>query len=241
MLPYNETLIVLPTYNELQNIKKMLGALTNLSSNLNILVIDDNSPDGTATAVKEFQHSNPNVHLFSRAGKLGIGSAYIMGFKWGLEKGFSYIFSMDSDFSHPVESVPAMLEAATKNEIAIGSRYVDGIRISNWPLKRLLLSKFASFYVRTITGLPLDDPTAGFNCFTRRALSMINIDEVKARGYNFMVEIKYRIWLKSGKLTEVPITFYERREGASKMSGKIIFESVINVPKLRLKRIFGII
>lgn len=238
MLPFAKTLIVLPTYNEAQNITAMLKALKEISSDLHMLIIDDGSPDGTADAVREIQKSNPNVHLIEREGKLGLGTAYIKGFKWGLENGYEFIFSMDSDFSHEIAAVPKMLEAAQTHDLVVGSRYVGGIRIINWPLKRLLLSSFASFYVRTITGMPLTDPCAGYNCFTKKALESIDLDHIKAVGYNFLVEIKYMIWNRDFKITEVPIIFSERREGVSKMSKSVIFEAVFNVLKLKARKIF---
>ena len=239
MIPFEKALIVLPTYNEVDNIGKMLQQLNDVSDKINILVIEDGSPDGTAKVVKEFQKDHVNVHMIERSGKLGLGTAYITGFKWGLEKGFDYIFTMDSDFSHDPIEIPNFLKAAQENDLIIGSRYIDGIRIINWPLKRLLLSSFASFYVRMITGFPIKDPTGGFNCFTRKALQVMNLDQIFSVGYSFLVELKYKVWSRGLKVKEIPIIFYERRDGQSKMSGGVIFESVFAVFKLRMKKIFG--
>ncbi len=219
----------------------MLNALNEISNDLNMLVIDDGSPDKTADVVKEVQHQNPNVHLIERSGKLGLGTAYIAGFKWALENGFDFVFTMDSDFSHELAAVPKMLEAAQTHDLVVGSRYLNGIRIINWPLKRLLLSSFASRYVRMITGLPLTDPTAGYNCMSRKALQEMKIERILSNGYSFVVEIKFRIWSSGKPITEVPIIFTERAEGVSKMSGKVIVESILMVFKLRLRKIFGLL
>jgi dolichol-phosphate mannosyltransferase len=217
----------------------MLSSITQVSSDLNVLVIDDNSPDRTADLVEEFMQENKNVHLLKREGKLGLGTAYIEGFRYALKNGFNYVFTMDSDFSHDPKELPNLIEAAQTSDLVVGSRYVGGIRIINWPLSRLALSSFASFYVRTITGIRVFDPTSGFNCFTRHALESIDLDRIFSVGYSFLVELKFKIWSRGLKLSEVPIIFYERRDGQSKMSKKIIFESIISVFKLRLKKIAG--
>lgn len=239
MQAYSETIILLPTYNERDNIQRMLSSITQVSSDLNVLVIDDNSPDRTADLVEEFMQENKNVHLLKREGKLGLGTAYIEGFRYALKNGFNYVFTMDSDFSHDPKELPNLIEAAQTSDLVVGSRYVGGIRIINWPLSRLALSSFASFYVRTITGIRVFDPTSGFNCFTRHALESIDLDRIFSVGYSFLVELKFKIWSRGLKLSEVPIIFYERRDGQSKMSKKIIFESIISVFKLRLKKIAG--
>ena len=237
--PFEETIILLPTYNEIDNIERMLNAIMAVSDKLNVLVIDDNSPDNTASVVEKFKEGRPNIHLNKRAGKLGLGTAYIEGFRYALKNGFNYVFTMDSDFSHDPKEIPNLIEAARSNDLVVGSRYVGGIRIINWPLRRLALSSFASFYVRMVTGIRVKDPTSGFNCFTRKALESIDLSRIFSVGYSFLVELKFKIWTKGLKLSEVPIIFYERRDGQSKMSKRIIVESVLSVFRLRMKKLLG--
>ena len=217
----------------------MLNAIMAVSDKLNVLVIDDNSPDNTASVVEKFKEGRPNIHLNKRAGKLGLGTAYIEGFRYALKNGFNYVFTMDSDFSHDPKEIPNLIEAARSNDLVVGSRYVGGIRIINWPLRRLALSSFASFYVRMVTGIRVKDPTSGFNCFTRKALESIDLSRIFSVGYSFLVELKFKIWTKGLKLSEVPIIFYERRDGQSKMSKRIIVESVLSVFRLRMKKLLG--
>lgn len=234
MLPYSKSVVVIPTYNESDNVERMLQTLKHLYPELNVLIVDDNSPDKTAQIVKNFQASHPNVHLIEREGKLGLGTAYMAGFKWSLEKGYDYVALMDCDFSHDPKDVEALLTAAQTSDLVVGSRYIGGIRILNWPMKRLLLSYFASIYTRIITGMKIRDTTGGFKCFKSTTLKTIELDKVFSNGYSFHIELKYRTWKKGLKLQEVPITFSERREGQSKMSNKIIREAIWAVWRLRL-------
>lgn len=217
----------------------MLTTLDNLHPALNILVIDDGSPDGTALIVKAFQKKKSNLYILERQGKLGLGTAYIKGFRWALEKDFGAVITMDCDFSHEPEAIPSFIEKIGEYDLVVGSRYIGGIRIMNWPMQRLLLSYFASIYARTITGIPFTDSTGGYNCYSRKALSSLNLDKIFSIGYAFQIELKYKVWSIGLPSFENPITFYERTVGKSKMSRKIILEAVVNVFRLRFKKIFG--
>ncbi len=239
MLPYNRSLVIVPTYNEIDNIQRMLETLTSLYPELSILIIEDGSPDGTADVVKSFMKSNDKIHIIERTGKLGLGTAYITGFKWALERDYDFIFEMDCDFSHDPKDIPTLLEAAQTSDLVIGSRYINGIRIINWPMHRLLLSYFAGVYTRIITGLKILDATGGFKCFNKSALQSLNLEKVFSNGYSFQIELNFKIWAKGLKVQEVPIVFTERRDGQSKMSGGIVWEAIFAVMKLRLRKIFG--
>ena len=241
MLPYDKSLLIIPTYNEIDNIQGMLDTIDELYPDLNILILDDGSPDGTADVVKKKQESKTNLHLIQRQGKLGLGTAYITGFKYALERDFQFVFEMDCDFSHDPADIKRLLEAAQTNDLVIGSRYIDGIRIINWPMRRLLLSYFAGVYTRWITGLKVLDATGGFKCFTRSALESLNLDKVFSNGYSFQIELNYKVWSKGMKVKEVPIVFTERRDGQSKMSGGIVYEAVFAVIKLRVRKMLGIL
>ncbi len=241
MLPYSKSLLIIPTYNEIDNIENMLSTLTSLYPELNILIIEDGSPDGTANIVKKFMEQTSRVNIIERTGKLGLGTAYIAGFNWALERDFEYVFEMDCDFSHDPKDIPTLLGAALENDLVIGSRYIGGIRIINWPMHRLLLSYFAGVYTRIITGLNILDATGGFKCFKRSALESLNLDRVFSNGYSFQIELNFKIWAKGLKVKEVPIVFTERRDGESKMSGGIVYEAVFAVLKLRLRKIFGLL
>lgn len=241
MLPYNQSLLIIPTYNEIDNISKMLETLNKLYPELSVLIIDDGSPDGTSQVVKDFQKNWNKLHLIERKGKLGLGTAYITGFKFALEKDFQFIFEMDCDFSHDPNDIPILLEAAEANDLVIGSRYINGIRIINWPMRRLLLSYFAGVYTRIITGMTILDATGGFKCFKRSSLESLNLDKVFSNGYSFQIELNFKVWAKGLKVQEVPIVFTERRDGESKMSGGIVYEAVFAVIKLRLRKIFGML
>lgn len=240
-LPFNKALLIIPTYKEIDNIERMLSTLEDLYPDLNILIIDDGSPDGTADVVKSKMETNSRLNLIERSGKLGLGTAYITGFKWALERDFEYVFEMDCDFSHDPKDIPTLLEACAVNgaQLAIGSRYVGGIRIINWPMHRLLLSYFAGVYTRIITGLKVLDATGGFKCFKREALESLDLDRVFSNGYSFQIELNYKIFCKKMKILEVPITFTERRDGQSKMNMDIVIEAVFAVLKLRFKRLIG--
>lgn len=239
MLPYDKALLIIPTYNEIDNIQRMLETLDRLYPELSLLIIDDGSPDGTAEVVKKYQINKANLHLIERSGKLGLGTAYITGFKYALERNFQFVFEMDCDFSHDPADIPVLLEAAQENDLVIGSRYINGIRIINWPMRRLLLSYFAGVYTRIITGLGVLDATGGFKCFSRNALESLNLDKVFSNGYSFQIELNFKIWSKGMKVREVPIVFTERRDGQSKMSGGIVWEAIFAVIKLRIRKIFG--
>lgn len=241
MISLDKAVVIIPTYNEISNIEKMLETLNKIHPLLNVLIIDDGSPDGTAQVIKSYQHKKKNLHLLERKGKLGLGTAYIMGFKWALQKEFEAVITMDCDFSHEPESIPDFTDKIGRYDLVIGSRYTGGIRIMNWPMQRLLLSYFASIYARIITGIPFFDSTGGFNCYSRKALSSLNLDKIFSIGYAFQIELKYKIWSQGLPCIEIPITFFERTVGNSKMSRKIIVEAVINVFRLRFKKIFGIL
>jgi dolichol-phosphate mannosyltransferase len=241
MLPYNKSVIIIPTYNEAENIEKMTSALLGQYKDLSLLIIDDGSPDGTANIVKKMQKVYPTLHLIERGKKLGIGTAYITGFNWALKNGYEFIFEMDCDFSHSPEDIPRLLEAAQTSDLVIGSRYIDGISIVNWPMKRLLLSYCASIYTRFLTGIPVKDTTGGFKCFKKTALESLNFDKIISNGYSFQLEVNYKVWSKGLKIKEVPIIFYERRNGQSKMDKSIVFEALFAVFFLRLRRAFGIL
>ncbi len=240
MLPFDKTLIIIPTFNEIDNIEKMISTLFDLHKNVSLLIIEDGSPDGTADVVKKMQAIFPNhLHMIQRTGKLGLGTAYVAGFKWALERDYQFIFEMDCDFSHDPKQVPDLLAAAQDNDLVIGSRYIDGIRIINWPFRRLLLSYLASVYTRFVTGIPVFDTTGGFKCFTRKALESLDLNNIISNGYIFQLELNYKVWSKGFKVKEVPIIFYERRDGQSKMAGGIIFEALFAVCRLRFKKILG--
>ena len=217
----------------------MVSELEKAVPGIHLLIIDDSSPDGTGAAVKELQQTRPFLHLIERSGKLGLGTAYIKGFGWALEKGFGKIITMDCDFSHDPMTVNDFISALNTNDLVVGSRYVGGIRIMNWPFHRLLLSYGASIYTRFITGIPFLDPTGGFNGYSRKALSALKLNEVFSVGYVFQIELKYKVWSLGLPCFELPIVFWERTEGASKMGGNIVYEAMWNVLKLRLKKLTG--
>lgn len=225
-------IVVIPTYNEADNVEAMATAVLENLENGEVLFVDDNSPDGTGTIVDKLASTNPKIHIIHRPGKLGLGRAYITGFKWAIENGFTHIFEMDCDFSHDPADLPKLLAATDDADLVLGSRYIGGIRVMNWPLKRLLISTFGGFYVRTITGLPIMDPTGGYKCFTRKVLETIELDKITSNGYSFQVETTHKAWMKGFKIIEVPIMFIERRAGQSKMSGSIAREAFWKVWQL---------
>ncbi|MEY2950321.1 MAG: polyprenol monophosphomannose synthase [Saprospiraceae bacterium] len=237
----DKLLVIIPTYNEKENIAKIIDAVLSLPIRFEILVIDDGSPDGTADIVNGLMDNYPNqLHLVKRKGKLGLGTAYIAGFKWGLERDYSHFFEMDADFSHNPEDLVRLYEACQSGgDLAVGSRYVQGGKLENWPLDRILLSKGASLYVRLITWMPVMDPTAGFVCYTREVLNAINLDKIQFVGYAFQIEMKYAARQKGFQIVEVPITFIDRMEGVSKMSGGIVKEAIFGVLKMRIKALSG--
>ncbi len=229
-----KTLVIIPTYNEKENIRNIVPTVLAQAPNVEVLVVDDGSPDGTGGIVKEMAASNPRVHLLERSGKQGLGMAYIAGFKWGLANGFDCLMEMDADFSHDPKEIPNFLKAIESHDLVLGSRYKDGVRVVNWPLSRLFLSKGASYYVRIITGLPVADPTGGFKCFRRRVLESLDLDAVRSNGYTFQIEMSYKTWMKGFRVAEIPITFADRFAGRSKMSGHIVREALWMVWALAL-------
>lgn len=235
------SIVIIPTYNEKENIAKIIEKVFSLPEEFNILIIDDNSPDGTAAIVKELAITYKNrLFLVERAGKLGLGTAYITGFKWALANNYEYIFEMDADFSHNPDDLIRLYEACSHQgaDLAIGSRYISGINVINWPLKRVLMSYFASVYVRKITGMPVMDTTAGFKCYRRTVLETIDIEKIRMKGYGFQIEMKFKTWKYGFKILEIPIIFTDRKEGASKMSGGIFGEAFKGVIKMKIMSYF---
>ncbi|MDH5185965.1 MAG: polyprenol monophosphomannose synthase [candidate division WOR-3 bacterium] len=233
-------LVIFPTYNEAENIEKIINAVLAQSSELDVLVIDDNSPDKTWQIVEQLKTNNPRINLIRRQGKLGLGTAYVVGFRYTLTKGYDYCFEMDADFSHPPEDLPRFLSLMSDYDLIIGSRYCDGISVVNWPIKRLLLSYFACLYARIVTGCPIRDLTAGFKCYSRKVLERLDLNKLKADGYGFQIEIDYMIWRKGFRIKEIPIIFVERRVGVSKMSKRIIWQAFFLVLRLRWQRLLGL-
>ena len=235
----DKVLIIVPTYNEVDNIEKLIRDINTINSSLDILIVDDNSPDGTGNRVKKLKEQIDNLYLIEREGKLGLGTAYVAGFKFALQNGYSLIFEMDADFSHDPKEIPNFLEAIKDSDVVIGSRYIKGVNVVNWPLSRLLLSYFANRYTRLVTGLPLCDSTGGYKCFKREVLESINLEEIRSGGYSFQIEMNFKAWKNGFKLKEIPIIFIDRAIGKSKMSKQIIREAVWMVWKLKIKSLFG--
>jgi dolichol-phosphate mannosyltransferase len=229
-------LVIIPTFNEIENIEKMLNTVMALPGGYEVLIVDDGSPDGTADVVRKLMDVHGGrIHLEERTGKLGLGTAYIHGFKWALAREYAYIFEMDCDFSHNPEDLPRLLEACTEGaDVSIGSRYVQGVNVVNWPMSRVLLSYFASVYVRFVTGMPIQDATAGFKCYKRETLAGIDFSKIHFVGYAFQIEMKFIAWRKGLTLKEVPVIFTDRTEGTSKMSSGIIKEAIFGVMKLKI-------
>ncbi len=232
-------LVIIPTYNEKENVAAMIDKVFSLPGAFELLIIDDGSPDGTAAIVRERQKEYPEkLHLIERAGKQGLGTAYLTGFRWGLERGYDALCEMDCDFSHNPDDLLRLFAAVERgSDVAIGSRYVKGVNVVNWPMSRLLLSYFASKYVRTVTRMPVHDATAGFVCYSRRALESIDPKRIRMKGYGFQIEMKYTAWRLGMKIEEVPIVFVDRQEGTSKMSGGIFGEALFGVLRLRFRKI----
>jgi dolichol-phosphate mannosyltransferase len=231
----NKTLVVVPTFNERENLPLLAKRLMGLSVPVDMLVVDDNSPDGTGQIADDLSRQNPAIHVLHRQEKNGLGRAYIAGFKWALEQGYEFIFELDGDFSHNPDDIPMFLEAAKNADLVLGSRYINGIRIINWPLSRLMLSKGAAKYVRVVTGMPFTDPTGGYKCFRRRALESIALNDIRSNGYSFQIEMTHRLWRQGMRVVEVPIIFTDRFQGHSKMSGHIIREAFFMVWRLWLQ------
>ena len=239
--PQNDGVVIIPTYNEIENIRAIIRAVTSLEKPLDVLIIDDGSPDGTADAVKELMQTElqGRLHLIERKGKLGLGTAYICGFKWAIEHGYDYIFEMDADFSHNPNDLPRLYAACHDEgfDVAVGSRYITGVNVVNWPIGRVLMSYYASAYVRTILGISLRDTTAGFVCYRREVLETIDLDKIRFKGYAFQIEMKYSAIRLGFKIKEVPVIFVNRELGTSKMSGGIFSEALLGVIRLRLGNI----
>lgn len=232
-------IVIIPTYNEKENIKNIIRKVFSLDGGFDILIIDDGSPDGTAAIVKRLQQEFPErLHMIERPGKLGLGTAYITGFKWSIDKGYDYTFEMDADFSHNPEDLPRLYQACKDGaDLAIGSRYCDGISVINWPIGRIIMSYYASVYVRTVLGMKVYDCTAGFKCYSNKVLRTIDLDKVEMKGYGFQIEMKYTTYKLGFKITEVPIIFVNRKAGTSKMSGGIFGEAFWGVLKLRFRKL----
>ena len=221
----NQTVIIVPTFNERDNLPRMVQKLLSLPVAVDVLVVDDNSPDGTGKLADELAAQHPQIHILHRSEKNGLGRAYLAGFKWALEKNYEFIFEMDCDFSHDPEEIPNFLKAAEHADLVLGSRYDGGVRVLNWPLRRLLLSRCAGVYVWFVTGMPFTDPTGGFKCFRRRALQALKFEAVHSNGYSFQIEMTHRLWRAGFKVVEVPITFADRVHGTSKLSRHIVLEA----------------
>lgn len=235
----NNSLVIIPTFNEKENIEDIIKAVFNLKAGFDVLVVDDNSPDGTATIVKKLQSEFKALQLLERAGKSGLGTAYIAGFHYALDKGYDYIFEMDADFSHnPKDLIRLRASCEDGADLAIGSRYISGVNVVNWPMDRVLMSYCASIYVQFITGIPIKDTTAGFKCYTRQVLETIGPDNVHFVGYAFQIEMKFLAWKYGFKITEVPIVFTDRTKGQSKMSRGIFKEAVFGVIQMKIKSLF---
>lgn len=233
-------IVIVPTYNERDNITRLIPAVLEKDPRLEVLVVDDASPDCTGQIVESIAGENPRVHVLHRPGKMGLGTAYLAGFRWGLEQGYDYLFEMDADFSHDPNHLPQFLEAIQDADLVLGSRYREGkVTVVNWPMTRLILSFFANVYARTVTGLPLEDSTGGFKCFRRSVLEGIDLSAVRSNGYAFQIEMSFRAWKKGFRIREIPIVFVDRTEGQSKMSRKIVREAVWMVWRLRWLAITG--
>ncbi len=230
-------LVIIPTYNEADNIRQLISSVLAVRDSINVLVVDDNSPDKTWEIVEHIKNENSKVHLIRRHGKHGLGSAYVAGFKYAIEHRFDYIFQMDADFSHNPQNIPDFLEKIKDHDLVIGSRYKDGVRVVNWPIKRLILSFMANVYTRVITGMPIYDATGGYKCFRREVLEGLDLDRIKSNGYAFQIEMNFKTYKKRFRLTEIPIIFEDRRVGISKMSKRIILEAIFRVWSLRLRSI----
>jgi dolichol-phosphate mannosyltransferase len=237
--PDPKVLVVIPTYNEAENISQLIPAVLQQGANVDVLVVDDGSPDGTAGIVNGMKQESTRIHLIERKGKMGLGTAYVAGFRFAIDHGYDCVFEMDADFSHSPSEIPNFLAKIGEFDLVIGSRYINGVRVLNWPMRRLLLSYFANVYSRIITGLPLHDATGGFKCFRRRVLESIDLDQVKSNGYAFQIEMSFKSWKKGFSLTEIPIVFLDRRTGVSKMSKKIVREAMLMLWKLRFRGIFN--
>jgi dolichol-phosphate mannosyltransferase len=231
----NDTLIIVPTYNERENLPRIAQKLLSLPVPVDVLVVDDNSPDGTGQIADELAARHPQIQVLHRPGKNGLGRAYIAGFQWALARHYEFVFEMDCDFSHNPEDIPGFLQAAADADLVLGSRYIGGVRVINWPLSRLMLSRSAGKYVEWITGMPIMDPTGGYKCFRRRALVALELETVRSNGYSFQIELTHRLWRQGYKIVEIPIIFTDRTRGESKISRGIVYEAIWLVWRLWLQ------
>lgn len=229
------SLVIIPTYNEADNIPRLIPAVLGQAPNVEVLVVDDNSPDGTAGLVRDMMSADTRIHLIERPQKAGLGTAYVRGFKFAIEQGFDYVFEMDADFSHSPKEIPNFLKRIQDFDLVLGSRYINGVRVLNWPMRRLLLSYSANVYTQIITGLPVRDATGGFKCFRRQVLEAIDLDKVKSNGYAFQIEMSFKAWKRGFRVAEIPIIFLDRRSGVSKMSRKIVYEAFFMLLTLRVR------
>lgn len=234
-----KTLVIIPTYNEQENIREIVPEVLEKDHSIDILIVDDNSPDGTGQIADEMAQENPRMRVLHREEKAGLGTAYKTGFRYALENGYDYVFEMDADFSHDPKYIPDFFKAIKDADLVLGSRYISGVNVINWPISRLLLSYYANVYTRWVTGLPVKDATGGFKCFRREVLEKIDLDQVQSEGYSFQIEMSLRAWKKGFKIKEIPIVFEDRRVGQSKMSKKIVREAIWRVWKLRILSLFG--
>ena len=234
----SRSLVVIPTFNEADNIPQLVPRILALGKEFEVLVVDDNSPDGTAGLVKLMRETDKRVHLIERPAKLGLGTAYVAGFKYALQRDFDYVFEMDADFSHDPNELPRLLQRAKECDLVIGSRYVSGVNVVNWPMRRLMLGLLANMYTRYVTGMPVRDATGGFKCYRRKVLESIKLDSINSNGYAFQIEMNFIAWKKGFRVCEIPIVFVDRRAGASKMSGHIMFEAAWLVWRLKLQSLF---
>lgn len=241
MTDKQRALIIFPTYNERDNIEKIVHAVLPLDPRINILIVDDNSPDGTGEIADRLAKQDSRVNVMHREKKEGLGRAYIAGFKWAIEHDYDFVFEMDADFSHGPEYLKDFLREIQTHDLVIGSRYITGVNVINWPMSRLLLSYFANVYTRIVTGLPLRDATGGFKCFRREVLEALNLDGIQSSGYSFQIELNMRVWKRGFRIKEIPIIFFDRVAGQSKMSKKIMREAMYMVWLLRIKSIFGLL
>lgn len=238
----NKAIVIIPTYNESENIKKLIPEiLKRTNGDIDILIVDDNSPDGTSDVIRELQKTNQNIFLMTRPGKAGLGTAYVEGFKFALSKGYEYILQMDADFSHEPKEIKNFLKKVQDCDLVIGSRYIDGVRVLNWPLSRLFLSVFANLYTKYVTGMPIKDATGGFKCFRRKVLEAIDLDKIKSNGYAFQIEMNFKAYRKGFKICEMPIVFTDRVKGKSKMNKRIVLEAAWMVWKLRIQSLLGLL
>jgi dolichol-phosphate mannosyltransferase len=234
-----KVLVCIPTYNEIGSIEKIILKILSMAEGIEILIIDDNSPDKTGEKVEEMMASNLKIHLIKRPGKMGLGTAYVEGFKYAIKNNFNLVFEMDADFSHNPEAIPSFLETIKDNDLVIGSRYSNGINVVYWPMKRLLLSYFANVYTKVITGMKIHDATGGYKCYRIEVLKSIDLEQIKSNGYSFQIEMTFKAWKKGFRIKEIPIIFRDRLSGTSKMNKKIVYEAIFMVWKLRFRSMFN--